>query len=668
MSTTGIFAALSVICLAAAQSSNNDAPTAGTCSYLVGISNDRIAPAAELIAVNAAASGIEYLDFETSQLTDKVLANLTSYDIGDASVFDFGDEGDVTGKRAARSCKVFPGDSAWPSSATWSLFDLLTGSALVDGVPSAAVCYKDWPQYDEAKCAEVTAQWASPSYQAFEPTGLDFPLYEGVSCLPPSLTRSNATCTQGGHPSYVLNATNVAQIQLAVNFARNLNLRLIVKNKGHDFSGKSAGASALSVWTHHLQGIQYLGASFKHGTSGYQGPAFKIGSGVTMLDYYDAVDKEGLQVVGGIARTIGVGGGYVAGGGNGPLISSYGAGADQVLSMEVVLPNGRFVSVDENNYPDLFFALRGGGGSTWGIVTSLVIRAYPKTPITSLSYSFNTGGNVSTEAFWSGVDAVFAVFPEYADAGMFSYWSLACTSETDCAFSMLPQLGIDMDAAKLKSVSAPLFGNLSALHIPVSDIKYTEFNGVRDAVLSTWTVDGEFVGVWNFHTASRLFPRSNWEDSVKLAAQTKALRQTAEDGGRVMGYNIKTGVNPSLNQTNAVNPAFRETLAFVMLGAAWDLEATPEEIAAASKKLVEQLQPWRDASPDSGTYLNEADINEPDLQQAYYGNNYDYLYQLKQKYDPWGVLYAATAVGAEDWYITDQIEYYPTQTGRLCPK
>ncbi|KAK1852051.1 FAD binding domain protein [Colletotrichum chrysophilum] len=291
MSKTGIFAALSVISLAAAQSSNNDA-----------ISNDRIAPAAELIAANAAASGVEYLDFETSQLTDSVLANLTSYDIGNASVFDFGDEGDVTGKRAARSCKVFPGDSAWPSSATWSGFDLLTGSALLDSVPSAAVCYKDWPQYDEAKCAEVTAQWASPSYQASEPTGLDFPLYEGVSCLPPSLTRSNATCTQGGHPSYVLNATNVAQIQLAVNFARNLNLRLIVKNKGHDFSGKSAGAGALSVWTHHLQGIQYLGAGFKYGASGYRGPAFKIGSGVTMLDYYDAADKEGLQVVGGIAR------------------------------------------------------------------------------------------------------------------------------------------------------------------------------------------------------------------------------------------------------------------------------------------------------------------------------------------------------------------------------
>ena len=55
--------------------------------------------------------------------------------------------------------------------------------------------------------------------------------------------------------------------------------------------------------------------------------------------------------------------------------------ADQVLSLEVVLPDGRFVSASETSYPDLFWALRGGGGSTFGVVTSLVIRAYPKQPV-----------------------------------------------------------------------------------------------------------------------------------------------------------------------------------------------------------------------------------------------------------------------------------------------
>lgn len=58
---------------------------------------------------------------------------------------------------------------------------------------------------------------------------------------------------KGGYPVYVLNATNVAQIQIAVNFARNTGIRFVVKNTGHDFMGKSSGAGALSVWTHVCQ-------------------------------------------------------------------------------------------------------------------------------------------------------------------------------------------------------------------------------------------------------------------------------------------------------------------------------------------------------------------------------------------------------------------------------
>ncbi|KAK7436414.1 hypothetical protein Landi51_12591 [Colletotrichum acutatum] len=610
------------------------------------VTAETVAPAVQAVASDAAPSGIEYFDFESSQLTADVIANLTTYNLTGTAAFNFGDDEAAVEKRAARSCKVFPGDRAWPSDLTWFLLDLLLGGALLDGVPAAAPCYKDWPQYDAAKCNEITAAWTTPQYQMSEPTGLDYPIFEGVSCVPPSIARTGANCTQGGNPSYVVKVTNVAQIQLAVNFARNLNVRLIVENKGHDFNAKSSGGGALSIWTH----------------------AFKIGSGIQALKLYEAADELGLHVVGGIARTVGIGGGYSAGGGHSPLMSKYGVAADQVLSMEVVLPNGKFVSVDEKKHPDLFFALRGGGGSTWGIVTSLVIQAYPKTPVTTLTYSFATSNNVSTETFWSAVDVVFAQFPAYADAGMYSYWSIMCAPATTCSFSMAPQWGNDMDTAKLTAVSAPLFSNLSALHIPVADTKYAEFDGVLNTVINTWPAESEVVGAWNFHTASRLFPRSNWENGRKLAAQTKALRQSVEAAGMMLGYNFKTAVNPSVNQTNAVNPAFRETLMHAMLGTAWGQEATPAEIAAANKNLVEMLQPWRESSPGAGAYLNEADINEPDWQQAFYGSNYNYLYQLKQKYDPWGLFYATTAVGSEDWYIKDQLDYYPTQNGRLCPK
>lgn len=103
-------------------------------------------------------------------------------------------------------------------------------------------------------------------------------------------------------PSYVVKATNVAQIQLAVNFARNLNLRLIVKNKGHDFKAKSTGAGALSIWTNALSSIQFLGSTYTHRPSGYKGPAFKIGSGVQALALYEAADNLGLHIVGGNTR------------------------------------------------------------------------------------------------------------------------------------------------------------------------------------------------------------------------------------------------------------------------------------------------------------------------------------------------------------------------------
>ncbi|KZL80880.1 fad binding domain protein [Colletotrichum incanum] len=105
-----------------------------------------------------------------------------------------------------------------------------------------------------------------------------------------------------------------------------------------------------------------------------------------------------------------------------------------------------------------------------------------------------------------------------------------------------------------------------------------------------------------------------------------------------------------------------------MLGATWGQEAIPEEIAAASKKLVEQVQPWREASPGAAAYLNEADINEPNLQQAYCGSTTIICTSSSKSTTLWGVLCATTAVGSEHWYIMDQIDYYLTQNGRLCPK
>lgn len=98
-----------------------------------------------------------------------------------------------------------------------------------------------------------------------------------------------------------MNATNVQQIQLAINFARNTNIRLVIKNTGHCYLGKSTGAGALSIWTHHLNDIRYFDDlkvdGFEQG-----GRVLKIAPGATVRQVYEAADRNGVSVLGGICE------------------------------------------------------------------------------------------------------------------------------------------------------------------------------------------------------------------------------------------------------------------------------------------------------------------------------------------------------------------------------
>ncbi|KAG8165509.1 hypothetical protein KVR01_004061 [Diaporthe batatas] len=659
-------------------------------------------PAVEIVKDAAAASGVGYFPYEKSQLTPGVLSSVASY-LGthngsgsgsgaDAAMFDFASASDAPpeGGWSQRGCKAYPGTAAWPSDPAWRLFGLvLGGGSLIEGVPAAAVCYPDWPRYyDEARCAELGVSWTDPAWRAAQPTEVDWPVFEGMSCLPPGLgallSRPNSTCELGGMPAFVVNVTNgthpahflfafqlashssylhdiVAQIQLAVNFARNLNVRLNIKNSGHDFNAKSTGGGSLSVWTHHLQDIEFLGSGYRS-SSGAGGPAFKVGAGITTRQIYDAAHEQGLMVVGGIARTIGLAGGYTAGGGNGPLINKYGVAADQVLSMEVVLPDGSFVSADEKTNPELFFAMRGGGGSTWGIVTSLVIRAYEDTTISTLTYSF---GSADEDTFWAGVDALWQQFTAWPEAGIWSYFSMACVDAVNCTLSMAPQVAPGLTRSELEGHNAALFANLSALGIAADDVSYSEHTGFMEMFDAAFPDTANTAGYWYFHTTSRFFPERNWQGPQAFAAQSAAVRNTTQGRGSFTGYNSRPAVNGGVSQDNAVNPAWREALVFGMGNVVYGPGDTAEEMAAANREMVDAFAGWRAVS--DGTYLNEADINEPGWQGSFYGANYGRLYELKREVDPWGVFYATGAVGSEDWFVTGQLDYFPTADGRLCP-
>jgi hypothetical protein len=113
------------------------------------------------------------------------------------------------------------------------------------------------------------------------------------------MRNQSTTCSLGGYASYSVNVSNVAQIQLALNFARNTNVRFVVKNTGHDFADKSIGAGALSLWTHNLKDLTYI-KDYSYGS--YKGPAFKVAAGVHTEDVYLAAEKNDVSVVAGVCR------------------------------------------------------------------------------------------------------------------------------------------------------------------------------------------------------------------------------------------------------------------------------------------------------------------------------------------------------------------------------
>lgn len=135
--------------------------------------------------------------------------------------------GDVSTVSSPPNCKAAPGSDAWPADEDWEALEEFMGGALLKPAPPAAVCYEDHELHDEDACRDIRLNAGSSRFFINDPVTVLTSWPQGDSC--PLNPRENQTCTQGGFPEYVVNVTEVWQVQAAVNFARNNDLRLIIK-------------------------------------------------------------------------------------------------------------------------------------------------------------------------------------------------------------------------------------------------------------------------------------------------------------------------------------------------------------------------------------------------------------------------------------------------------
>ncbi len=166
-------------------------------------------------------------------------------------------------------------------------------------------------------------------------------------------------------PAALIRVANAADVAAVVNFARATDLPLAIRSGGHSTAGHSSVEHGLVIDLRALDGIEIDTAA----------RTAWVGTGLTAGAVTRAVEQHGLIVGFGDAGTVGVGG-LTLGGGVGYLVRKHGLTIDSLLAAELVTADGDIVVADAGTHPDLFWAIRGGGGN-FGVVTRLKFRLHP---------------------------------------------------------------------------------------------------------------------------------------------------------------------------------------------------------------------------------------------------------------------------------------------------
>jgi hypothetical protein len=286
------------------------------------------------------------------------------------------------------------------------------------------------------------------------------------------------------------------------------------------------------------------------------------------------------------------------------------------------------------------------------------------------TFNFSTGTSVSNETFWLGVRSFFEQFIPFTDAGTYSWFTINSTNSSH-QLNLGPFFAPNHTVESFNTLVKPWFDRLNYLGIPFTP-NTTYYDAFLPAYNDNFGILGtpkgkDSVGGVSSMPGNRLFPRRNWEDAAKFNATFDTVRRHGTAGRSIFGYH--QAPRNRLGVDNAVSSAWRHTIAFLIASAPVPLYANASQLAAAHETINAYLAPWRAVAPNSeggGSYLNEAHVMEPNWQQAFYGEQYERLLQLKHKWDPGDVFYATTGVGSEEWEVRTREQGIQTQNGRLC--
>jgi hypothetical protein len=395
-------------------------------------------------------------------------------------------------------------------------------------------------------------------------------------------------------PAVIVRCAGQSDVAHALDFAQTKDLPLAVRGGGHSRVGYGMCDGGVVVDLSQMRRIE-VDATKR---------VARAEAGALVRDLDQATQRFGLATTSGGCPTVGIAG-LTLGGGEGRLMEKYGAACDNLLSAQVVTVDGRRVEASQKSNPDLFWAIRGGGGN-FGVVTALEYQLHPVGQVVSGALMYPAGR----------IPDLLQVFVRFLDRA---------PDEMDAFAQLLPsergpRLKIDVCCLGDQRMATDLVSPLRALKPQDDSVKVMSYLEAQAA--------GGFLLAPVAHFQTNLFLR---ELSMAAIAAIATAINNAPAGCKVIIVPLR-GVVSRVGLSDTAF-ALRQPGYEVDMTGVWSAPAEKADAVRWVQATRDNLQPFA-----HGVYVNQLGDTSDQLVRSAYGPNYARLVEIKKKYDPTNVL------------------------------